>query len=321
MTDSSRREFLAEAASEAASLVLASGAAPLSALFPDLPASPIPDGGHEPFATLEKIADGVWAVISNPFGGDRTTLANGGIVAGRDGVLAVEAFYTPQGAAWLSEKARDLTGRRPTHVLLTHYHADHANGLAGYVEEGRLPTVRSTARTRDLVLERNTPADPARSAALQQVELLSAAEPTTLDLGGRVVRMVPRAGHTESDVVLEIDDPSIVFCGDLFWNGLFPNYVDAIPTQLSLSSRALRRSADTVYVSGHGPRGRLAEVDRYIAVIDEVERAARQAHAAGRTAAEAATTFALPSSLALTRPAPQAGVQVALEAWERELAR
>jgi hypothetical protein len=31
-------------------------------------------------------------------GGDRTTLCNGGLVAGRDGVLAIEGFMQPAGA-------------------------------------------------------------------------------------------------------------------------------------------------------------------------------------------------------------------------------
>src|SRR6185312_5678804 len=139
-----------------------------------------------------------------------------------------EGFNQPQGAAWLAGKARELTGRWPTHVVLTHYHSDHANGVAGYFGGSEHPVLRSTARTRDLVIERNTqPADPNRVAAMHDATLLSPSDNTALDLGGRSVRLVPRLGHTESDVSLELDDPSIVFCGDLFWNAMFPNFVDA----------------------------------------------------------------------------------------------
>ena len=59
---------------------------------------------------------------------------------------------------------------------------------------------------------------------------------------------------------------------------MFPNYVDAIPTQLSESVRALRRTRDTIYVPGHGALGKGADYDRYVAMIDEVERGARAAH-------------------------------------------
>ena len=41
------------------------------------------------------------------------TFSNGGLVAGRDGVLAVEGFASEEGSGWLAEEARRLTGRRP----------------------------------------------------------------------------------------------------------------------------------------------------------------------------------------------------------------
>src|SRR5512147_485110 len=61
---------------------------------------------REPFGALEPVGDGIWALISNPLGGDRTTLSNGGIITGRGAVLAIEGFNTPTGAAWLANKAK-----------------------------------------------------------------------------------------------------------------------------------------------------------------------------------------------------------------------
>ena len=69
---------------------------------------------------------------------------------------------------------------------------------------------------------------------------------------------------------------------------MFPNYVDAIPTQLAQSVRALRRTNDTVYVPGHGRLGKQPEYDRYVAVLDEVEGAARAAYGRGASVADAA---------------------------------
>src|SRR5260221_3570353 len=127
----SRRDFVSAAASCSAHLALVAIAtqAGARALWAQ------PRGvvvTREPFGNLEVVGDGVWALVSTPLGGDRTTLSNGGIIAGRNGLLAIEGFNQPQGAQWLAAKARELTGRWPTHVVLTHYHADHANGVAGY---------------------------------------------------------------------------------------------------------------------------------------------------------------------------------------------
>lgn len=315
----SRRAFLTQSGSCAGHLALAGAIMPRAARMA-WARSPIGSVvAREPFGSLEKIADGIWALISTPLSGDRTTLSNGGIIAGRNAVLAIEGFNQPQGAAWLAGKAKELTGKWPTHVALTHYHSDHANGVAGYLTEADHPVVRSTERTRDLVIERNKPADDARVAAVRGAMMLSASDATTLDLGGRTVRLIPRTGHTDSDVSLELDDPSIVFCGDLFWNAMFPNFVDAVPTKLAASVHALRRQKDTLYVPGHGPLGRAAEYDRYSSMLDEVERGARKAFAAGTPAAEAGAAFTMPPGLGDWQYFNKSMLPTAFAAWYKEL--
>ena len=251
-----RRDFLGTSASCAAYITGLLGAGP-GALRVFGPAR----GAvvrQEPWGRVEQVAEGVWAIISAPLE-DRTTLCNGGFIAGRNGVLAVEAFASTRGSQWAAEQARALTGRWPTHVILSHYHGDHSSGVAGYVSDTDHPAIHATVETRNRVLEtdrrRDTGADPERSRVLAGAQIIDPDRETELDLGGRRVRIVPRVGHTSSDVTVELEDPSVVFCGDLVWNGMFPNYVDAIPSQLSKSVRDLIRSRETVYVPGHGRLG------------------------------------------------------------------
>jgi glyoxylase-like metal-dependent hydrolase (beta-lactamase superfamily II) len=322
MSRISRRDFVTRSSSCAAHLALAAAVAPdaLRAAWARAAIGPVV--AREPFGSLEQVADGIWALISTPLGGDRTTVSNGGIIAGKSGVIAVEGFNQPAGAAWLAAKARELTGRFPTHVVVTHYHADHANGVAGYLSSesaSAKPTVRATERTRDLVLQKNQPADDARSAALQQSVLLPSTDATTIDLGNRRVRIIPRSGHTDSDVSLEIEDPSVVFCGDLVWNAMFPNYVDAVPTRLAASVKALRRDRRTTYVPGHGALARETDFDRYVSMLGEVEQAARKAHAQGTSAADAGAAFTLPASLGEWTLFNKVFFERAFAAWYREL--
>jgi len=318
MTSINRREFLSQSGSCAAYLAFAASAMPdhVRRAWARTPSGAIVR--REPWGNLQKVADGVWAMISTPLSGDSTTVSNGGIIAGRNGVLAIEGFNKPAGAEWLAGQCRTLTGRWPTHIALTHFHSDHANGLSGYVTDIERPIVRATSRTRELVIERNKPADAALTT-INRVVAIDSTQPSTIDLGGKVVRVVPRIGHTESDVSLELDDPSIVFCGDLFWNAMFPNFVDAIPTKLSASVQALKRSKDTLYVPGHGPLGHAPEYDRYIAMLGEVESAAKKAHAAGTSAADAGAAFSLPSSLGDWVLFNKVFYQRAFEAWYKEL--
>ena len=314
-----RREFLLTSGSCAAHLALASAVATpaLRALWTANMAGPVV--ATERFGRLERVADGIWALISTPLTGDYTTVCNGGIVAGKTAVLAIEGFQTPKGAAWLADQARTLTGRWPTHVLLTHYHSDHANGVAGYVTGEHRPEIRATQITRDEVLTRNTPADAARSAALNDAVMMSPTDVGEFDVGGRRIRIVPQSGHTDSDVALELDDPNIVFCGDLFWNAMFPNYVDAMPSKLAASVRVLRSRKAHTYIPGHGAIGTPADLARYAAMIDSVGEAATRAHAAGTSTSDAAAHYNFPAAVGDWVMFNKLFVERAFVAWYREL--
>ena len=318
MPNLSRRDLLRNAATCSAHLALISATRPVL-LLERWARMQGPVVAREPFGTLEKVSEGVWALVSTPLSGDRTTLSNGGIIAGRQGVLAIEGFNQPAGAQWLATKAKELTGRWPTHVALTHYHSDHSNGIAGYRREGEAPRMFATDATRALVVERNRPADASRSAALAEATVLDGAAETTLDLGGRSVRIVPLAGHTASDCALEIDDPNVVFAGDLLWNGMFPNYVDAVPSRLARSVATLRRGNGTTWVPGHGPLARQADFARYEAMLGEVEQAARAAHARGVSATEAGAAYTLPPALGEWTLFNKVFFERAFAAWYKEL--
>jgi len=314
-----RREFVGLAASCGAHLLwVGSGRSPFGASGQD--SAPGQVVQVEPWGRLEALADGIWAMISTPLDGARTTLCNGGIVAGRDGVLLIEAFATSEGAQWMAAQARRLTGRAPTYVVLTHFHSDHTGGISGCPDRS---VMQVTAATRELVLQEDAqraPADAAtRAAVLGGAEVLSPVEETWIDLGGRRIRIVPREGHTPSDVTVEVDEPSVVFCGDLVWNRMFPNYRDAIPSRLSTDVRALARTRETRYVPGHGPLADAADLERYTALIDDVEVHARQAVKAGRSAAEAAAEYRLPEALGEWITFSPRYYEVAFTAWEREL--
>jgi glyoxylase-like metal-dependent hydrolase (beta-lactamase superfamily II) len=321
-----RRTFLAAAGSCAAHLVLTLGAGTAVArrLFAAVPGAPLI--GREPWGRLEKLAEGAWALISTPLaGGDEAmrTFSNGGIVAGREGVLVIEGFASEEGARWLAKAARELTGRPPSHVILTHVHGDHANGLAGYQSEGGTPTYVSTAVTRADLEERSRKQGRASSAveALNgdRVQLVEDGAPLAIDLGDRKVRIVPRSGHTRSDLAVVLEDPRLVWCGDLVWNGLFPNYMDATPSELSRHVRDLIDEPAASWIPGHGSLADRASVGDYLALLDDVEAAARRGIETGKPVAEAARAYRPPMELGewvLFSPDYYA---VAFGAWEREL--
>lgn len=275
---------------------------------------------QEPWGRLERVAEGIWALVSTPLE-DRTTLCNGGIIAGRNGVLVVESFASDAGAVWMAEQALALTGRRPTHVVVSHYHADHSGGLRGAAAEGDEggsgAEVITTDVTSSLIVERNR--EPA-AEVLAEATLIRGQRSWEIDLGGRSVHVVPRRGHTDSDLSVQVYDPNVVFCGDLVWNGMFPNYVDAIPPRLAGAVRMLQAMEADVYVPGHGTLADAEDLARYVALLDDVEAAARRAMEAGMSAEEAGAAYRVPASLGTWFLFNPRYFERAIGAWMRVLA-
>ncbi len=288
---------------------------------------------EEAFGRLEEIGGGLFAFISTPLGGDYTTVSNGGIIAGRSGVLVVEAFQTTEGAEWMAQQARRLTGRWPTHVLITHYHGDHSGGVEGYFQGSQSPEdvgpdrspgsegpqLMATTTTRELATGR-LPDDAPETLRRRwaDVVMVRSEEASSLDLGGRQVRLVPRYGHTASDVSVELPDEEVTWCGDLVWNGMFPNYMDAVPSRLSKAVRALHADQRFLYVPGHGPLANTSDMMRYISVIDGLEETARTAVREGWTAEEAGSRHRIPLNLGEWTLFNPSYFQRAVEAWMQE---
>ncbi len=146
-----RRTFLEVSGSCSAHMMLMTAGAPAAARRFASRRSQQQVVASEPWGRLERIGEGLWALISTPLDGDRTTLCNGGIIAGSNGAMIVESFASADGAAWMARMTRELTGRSPTHAVLTHYHGDHANGFQEYGSWEEPADLLARAAMRDLI--------------------------------------------------------------------------------------------------------------------------------------------------------------------------
>ncbi len=282
-----------------------------------------------PFARVEKLADGVWAVVSVTTNGDYTTVSNGGIVAGRDGVLCIEGFNTPAGGRWINQLAKELTGRWPDYVVLTHLHGDHSNGLEGYLRQDGGPRIISTATTRELMAQRaaTVATDPDELGLVNsniKTVLPDAVIPNrdvrlTIDLGGRTLVLHQRSGHTPSDLTVHVDDPRVVFTGDLVFNGLFPFYGDAIPSRWLESLGNLLDDDQSTFVPGHGSVASRDDLKPYMELMRHTADAAKQAFEKGVPASEAWQQYTIPESLGEWGKFRPDVYRFAFEAWEKEL--
>ena len=292
---------------------------------------------EQPFARIEEVGPGIWGVVSTPLKPDGSfnpaaiaTLCNGGIIAGEDKVVAIDGSFRPEGAAWLAAQALRLTGRPVTDVIVTHFHADHTGGLAGYQNGASGPEIIATATTNQLIFERYAGAKQTPEGAQFAQPVIRPVMPTriiadetsilTMDLGGRTIRLHPLKGHTPSDLAIVVDDASVIFAGDLVWAGLFHNYVDAIPSHLTTSVEHLLSDPKRTIVTGHGAIARAGDLGNYLDLLHLVEEEARASYIAGKTPAEGAKDFVVPASLGTWQLFNPRYYETAFEAWRRELA-
>ena len=322
-----RRGFLAGAATTATA----------AALFQSSARAQQPSFGdvvdEQSFARLEKIGDNIWAAVSTPVNADGSfnpqTVCNGGIVAGADRVVAIDAFFQPAGGAWLAGQAEALLGRPVTDVIVTHFHADHSGGLAGFLRGTDSPEIVATETTRQLIYERYSgpvrPLEgspfsaPAVRPVLPTRILTDETQTAQIDLGGRTLTLDPKKGHTPSDLAIHVDDAPVTFAGDLVWAGIFHNYVDAIPSYLTASVKDLLKDPERIIVTGHGYVAKAGDLGNYTALLELVEEKARAAYAAGTPAKDGAADFTVPESLGAWLLFGPNYYEVAFNAWHREL--
>ena len=142
--------------------------------------------------------------------------------------------------------------------------------------------------------------------------------PVSLDVGGRSVTVLPLAGHTPSDLAVLVDDAPVTYGGDLAWWGLFPNYVDAVPSALAPSVEALMSGDSRLMVPGHGGLVATDDMAPYLELINSVDTAALAARERGLTPAQAAAEYQMPASTADWQFFNPRYPEIAISAWFRE---
>ena len=250
-------------------------------------------GWAQPALVAERVAPSAWYVqgmsaLGSPQ--NRNFISNAGFVATDDGVVAIDALGSPQLAREFMQEIRRVTGKAVTHVIVTHYHADHIYGLQEFqragarivAHRGGLEYLHSELAASRLAASR-TELAPWIDA---QTHLVPADEwidgPRELVVGKlRFVLMPVGPAHTPEDLAVFVPSQKLLFAGDLVFRGRVPfvgqarsgEWIEALTRLLALDAQAV--------VPGHGPVSRDARADMeltrdYLAYLREtMGRAAR----------------------------------------------
>ncbi len=297
--------------------------------------------GKRPFGRIEKLAEGVWALVSTPFNtsgktGDLSTHSNGGIIVGTEKILAIDSYRTQAGCQFMADACFFLTGRHPTHIAHTHFHFDHLGGTRGFLKQADAPEIMMTQTTRRLACQaylKTYPNPDNLQTKISGIEkwggnftdasliMGDESKPMVLDLGGRNVSIIPLAGHTGSDLAIVDETSQVTFAGDLVWDGIFPNFVSSSPRKWIESVQEITAPPNQTIVPGHGSvcKSDSANLRTYKVLLDEIKAHAVSEFERGATEADAAQRFKLPTSIGDLSYFRSGFHELAMGAWYRQL--
>lgn len=199
------------------------------------------------------------AALGSP--ANQNFISNAGFVVARDGVVVIDTLGSPALARRLVEKIAAVTPKPVTHVILTHYHADHIYGLQVFKQlgaqiiahqNGREYLHSETAEQR-LVASR-TDLAPWVDGSVQLVPADRWLDgSTTLELAGtRFVVEQVGPSHTPEDLAIYVPSERVLFAGDLIFSGRLPFVGKANSDQWITALNRLLGFDAQVVVPGHG---------------------------------------------------------------------
>jgi cyclase len=253
---------------------------------------------------VREVSDGVFAYIQP----DGTWFINNtGFLVARGGVTSIDTCSTERRTRdYLDAIGR--TSTQPVRTLInTHHHGDHTHG--NWLLPGA--TIVGHDRCRAEVLAVGKPYFPGIFEDVDWGDVtlappfLTYAEGVTLysdDLRCEV-RYVGTPAHTNNDSIVWLPDRSVLFSGDLLFNGGTPFLLTGSVTgTIEVLENVVRPLSPRVIVPGHGDVCGPETIDDVLGYLRFVMATAQRGRAAGLSPLEAARDMALGRYEGLTDP-------------------
>ena len=239
----------------------------------------------------QQVSSSAWFVQGDAALGtpaNRNFISNAGFVVTTSGVVVIDALGSPQLARELLDEIARITPQPVTHVIVTHYHADHIYGLQEFRKRG----ARIVAQRRALeYIHSDTAVSRLRASRVelapwidQDTELVLPDQwvdgATELVVGGQRLLLQPVGpAHTPEDLVVYLPSERVLFAGDMVFRGRIPFVGQADSRQWIAALDTLLRMEAKVVVPGHGALSMAAREDLqltrdYLAFLRETMGAA-----------------------------------------------
>lgn len=221
----------------------------------------------------EQVAPGVWMVQGVSALGssaNRNFISNAAFVVTPGGVVVIDALGSPVLAQELVEAIRRITPAPISHVVVTHYHADHVYGLQVFKELGAQIIAhrdgRAYLQSETAALRLQASREEMAPWVDEKTRLVPAdrwiAEPVRITVGGIEFVLQPAGpAHTAEDLVVFLPRQRVLIAGDLVFRGRIPfvgqadsgRWIEALDRLIGFDA--------TLIVPGHGPVSSSATAD------------------------------------------------------------
>jgi cyclase len=241
-------------------------------------------------AETVEVSEGVYAYIQ-PDGS--WFLNNMGFLTSPSGVISVDATSTERRTRAYLEAIVRVSSQPVRTLVNTHHHGDHTYGNCLFTGA----TIVAHERCREEVLAFGPPANLGIWDEVEWGELAVAPPFLTYDTGVTLwsgdlrcdVRYVGTPAHTTNDSIIHIPDRSVLFAGDLVFNGGTPFLLlGSIAGAIEVLEQVVRPLGAATIVPGHGPVCGPAVIDDMLGYLRFVQDLARDASAAGLSPLDAA---------------------------------
>ena len=215
---------------------------------------------------LQKVAADVYFVQGESALGstaNRNFISNAGFVITNDSVVVIDALGSPALAEELVKQIRTVTRKPISHVLLTHYHADHIYGLQVFAALGAKIVANEQAReyinseTAHLRLEASRKDlapwvnDSTRMVPASQWLTAGSSQLTVGGVDFVLQHMGP--AHTPEDTAVFLPQSGVLFIGDVVFRKRIPYVGQADSRHWIAALDELLKLPVKIMVPGHGP--------------------------------------------------------------------
>ena len=229
---------------------------------------------------FRKLAKDVYAFLQPPL----VFYSSAGVIIGDRDVIVVDSLTNAAMTQSLRAEIRRVTEKPIRFLINTHSHTDHVYTNHLFPEATVISTHRGREETKARqkvqrkhdALFANLFSDVDFRGGRYTVQDMSFSGSLSFYHGEREIRVLELGvGHSESDVLVYLPGEKIVFCGDVFLNGLPPLPGEGHVTQTLANYRAIEALEADIYVAGHGDPGTLADVRAQRKLLESLLQHAR----------------------------------------------